>query len=58
MCGAYRTRGGEEKFLVGKPEGKKPLTRPRHILEDNIKIDLKVIECNCVDWIQLAMMGE
>jgi hypothetical protein len=32
------------KILVGKPEGKRPLGRPRHGWEDNIKIDLKETE--------------
>ena len=31
---------GEHKVLVGKPEGKRPLGRPRRILKDNIKMDL------------------
>jgi len=34
-------RGGAYKVLVGKPEGNKPLGRPRHIQVDNIKTDLQ-----------------
>jgi hypothetical protein len=34
-------RRGVYRFLVGKPEGKKPLRRPRHRWEDNIKMDLQ-----------------
>jgi hypothetical protein len=40
--------------LVGKPEGKRPLGRPRRRWEDNIKMDLKEVGCLCMDWIDLA----
>jgi hypothetical protein len=40
--------------LVGKPEGKRPLGRPRRRWEDNIKMDLQEVECGGMDWIQLA----
>ena len=39
---------------MGKPEGKKPLGRPRRRWEDNIKMDLQVVGCGDVDWIELA----
>jgi hypothetical protein len=39
---------------VGKPEGKRPLGRPRHMWADNIKIDLLEIGWGGVDWIVLA----
>jgi hypothetical protein len=42
------------KVLVGKPEGKRPLGRPRRRWEDNIKIDLKEIVWGDMDWINLA----
>jgi hypothetical protein len=42
------------KILVGKPEGKRPLGRRRRRWVDNIKMDLRVIECNGVDWIDGA----
>jgi hypothetical protein len=46
---------GEErkvyKVLVGKPEGKRPLGRPRHRWEDGIRMDLKDIGLGGVDWI-------
>jgi hypothetical protein len=42
------------KILVGKTEGKRPLGRPRHRCEDNIKIDLAEIMCEGVDWIHLT----
>ena len=38
---AYRPR-----VLVGKPEGKRPLGRPRHRKEDNIKLDLREVGCD------------
>jgi hypothetical protein len=40
--------------LVGKPEGKRPLGRPRHRWKDNIKMDLQEVGCECMDWIYLA----
>ena len=45
---------GVHKVLMGKPEGKRPLRRPRRRWEDNIKIDLEEIERGCGDWMQLA----
>ena len=39
--------------LVGKPEGKRPLWRPRRRWEDNIKMDLQEVGCG-MDWIKLA----
>jgi hypothetical protein len=36
---------GVYRFLVGKPEGKRPLRRPRRRREDNIKMDLKEVGC-------------
>jgi hypothetical protein len=42
------------RLLVGKPEGKRPLGRPRRRWTDNIKMDLLEIGLNVVDWIGLA----
>ena len=39
---------------MGKPEGKRPLGRPRRRWEDNIKTDLQEVECGLLDWIELA----
>jgi hypothetical protein len=39
---------------VGKPDGKRPLGRPRRRWVDNIKMDLRVIRLDGVDWIELA----
>ena len=47
-------RIGLYRVLVGKPEGKRPLVRPRHRWEDNIKMDLQAMGCGSVDWIGLA----
>ena len=38
----------------GKPEGKRPLGRPRRRWEDNIKMDLQEVGCGVLDWIELA----
>jgi hypothetical protein len=40
--------------LVGKPEGKRPLGRPRRRWEDNIKMDLQVVGRGGGDWMELA----
>jgi hypothetical protein len=45
---------GVHRVLVGKPEGRRPLGRPRHIWEDNINTDLQEVECGGIDWIELA----
>ena len=51
-------RMGEERgvyrVLVGKPEGKRPLGRPRRRWVDNIRMDLQEVGCRYVDWIGLA----
>jgi len=39
---------------VGKPEGKRPLGRPRRRWEDNIKMVVQEMECGRMDWIELA----
>jgi hypothetical protein len=45
---------GVYSVLVGKPEGRRPLGRPRRRWEDNIKMDLQEVGCARVDWIELA----
>jgi hypothetical protein len=42
------------KILVRKPEGKRPLGRPRRCWVNNIKMDLREIEWGGMDWIDLA----
>ena len=54
----YVARMGEEKsvfkVLVGKPERKRPLGRPRRRWEDNFKMDLQEVGCGAMDWFELA----
>jgi hypothetical protein len=42
------------RILVGKPEGKRPLGRPRHRWKDNIEMDLQTVGCGGMDRIELA----
>jgi hypothetical protein len=53
MGGPCSTNGGEEE-RVGKPEGKRPLGRPRRKWVDNIRMDLGEVGWSDVDWIDLA----
>jgi len=57
MGGAF-SRYGERRcvyrVLVGKPERKRPLGRPKRRWEDNIKIDVQDVGCEGMDWIELA----
>jgi len=45
---------GVYRVLVGKPEGRRPLGRPRRRWEDNIRMDIREVGCECVDWMELA----
>jgi hypothetical protein len=47
-------RGGTNRVLVGKPEGKRPLGRLRHRWVDNIKMDLQEVGWGGMNWIDLA----
>jgi hypothetical protein len=47
-------RRGVYRVLVGRPEGKRPLGRPRRRWEDNIKLDLREMGIYGANWIQLA----
>ena len=47
-------RRGVHKVLVGKPEGKRPLGRPRRRWEYNINMDLQEVGGGCGDWMELA----
>ena len=53
-CGVYGGRRGVYRVLVLKPEGKRPLGRPRHRWEGNIKMDLQEVGGGCGDWMELA----
>jgi len=54
MGGACSTYGGQERSLVGKPEGKRPMGRHRIRLEDNIMMYLQEVGCGDMDLIDLA----
>jgi len=45
---------GAYRFLVGKPEGKRPLGRPRRRRVDNIRTDLQEVGCWYMDWVGLT----
>ena len=47
-------RRGVYRVLVGKPEGKRPLGRPRRRWEDDIKMNLQEVGCGGMDWIELV----
>ena len=49
---------GVHRVLVGKPEGKIPLGRPRRRWEDNIKMDFEEVGGGCGDWMELAQHRE
>jgi hypothetical protein len=53
-CGTNEEKGNVYRLLVGKPEGKRTLGRPRRWWVDNTKMDLLGIGLNVVDWIGLA----
>jgi hypothetical protein len=46
------------RVLVGTPEGKRPLGRPRRRLDDNIRMDLQGVGCGGMGWIGLAQDGD
>jgi len=46
------------RVLVGKPEGKRQLGRPRRRWKDNIKMDLQYVGCSGMDWIELVQDRE
>jgi hypothetical protein len=49
---------GVYRVLVGRPEEKRPLGSPRRRWEDNIKIDLREVGCEGMDWIDLAQVRD
>ena len=54
----YSNMRGVHRVLVGKPEGKRPLGRPRRRWEDNIKMDLQEVEGACGDWMELTQVRD
>jgi hypothetical protein len=53
-CSTNGEKLNEYTILVGKPEGKRPLERPRRMWVDNIKKDLREIGLDVVDWVDMA----
>jgi hypothetical protein len=53
-CGTHGEVRGAYRVLVGRPEGKRPLGRPRRRWEDNIKLDLGETWIDGANWIRLA----
>jgi hypothetical protein len=53
-CGAHAGCKGYINILVGRPEGKRPLGKPRRRWEDNIKMNLREIRFGDVKWVHLA----
>jgi hypothetical protein len=53
-CSTNGEKRNAYRLLVGKPEGKSPLGRPRRTWVDNIRMDLGEVEWSDVDWIGLA----
>ena len=49
-CGAYGEERGVYRVLLGKPEGRKPLGRPRRRWVDNISMYLQEVGCGYMDW--------
>jgi hypothetical protein len=52
-CSTNGKKRNSDRMLVGKPEGKRPLGRPRRRCVDNIKMDLREIGLDSMDWINL-----
>jgi len=52
-CSLYEERRSVYRVLVGKPERKRPLGRPRRRWEDSIKMDIQEVGCGDMDWIDL-----
>jgi hypothetical protein len=53
-CSTHGEKRNAYRILVGKPEGKRSVGRPRRRWEGNIKIDLSEIGWGCMDWIDLT----
>jgi hypothetical protein len=53
-CGTHGEGRGIYRILVGRPEGKRPLGRPRRRWDDNTKMDFREIVIDEANWIQLA----
>jgi hypothetical protein len=58
ICSTHGEQRTAYRMLVGKPKGKKPLGRPRCRWEDNIRMDLRELGWDGMDWIDLAQDGD
>jgi len=58
MWRVWVRRGGRIGFWCGKPEGKRPLGKPRRRWVDSIRMDLQEVGCGCMDWIGLAQVRD
>jgi hypothetical protein len=59
-CSAYGEGSGVYRVLMGKPEKKRPLGRPRLRWEDNIKMDFQEVECGVwtgLSWLKIETVG-
>jgi hypothetical protein len=54
ICGTHGKWRSVYRVLIERPEGKRPLGRPRHRWEDNIKMDVREMVVNEANWIRLA----
>jgi len=59
VCSTYGERRGVYRVLVGKPEGNRPLVRPRSRWKDNIKMDLQEVGCGSrgSSWLRIGTGG-
>jgi hypothetical protein len=57
-CSTYGERRVLYRVLVGKPDGKRPLGRPRRRWENTINTDLREVGCGVINWIELAQERE
>jgi hypothetical protein len=53
-CSTYGGDRGMHTVFVGKPEGERPLGRPRHRWDNNIEMVLREIGCGLTNWINLV----
>ena len=56
-CGTYREKRNVYSVLMTKSEGDRPIGRPNHRWDNNIKTDFKELKLEGVDWIKLAQDG-
>jgi hypothetical protein len=57
-CSVYRGKERLHRILVGKPEGKRPLVRPRRRWDDNIERDLQEVGCGGINWFRVDQIRD